>query len=305
MRAASFNFSINSHISISASVMKALKVAGIAALSVVITGGSIGAYIGYQVVKNMHNEEFTPDDERKKSDVAVVFSNGLGNPRARCAVALPNELLSSLCPAIFLLQYPKYFNARFFATYPKHALVSRSNEADDCVAYVAMKPEIKKIIRAGHSCGASDAIVDLCTKPQHEKVKGVLAISPFAHTDDIVDNWVGWVPAVNWIARAVTAHIVLRKFKGHQPIDMVEQALPEAKKIPVRIVASTGDWTVPASSSKRLAVAMQKAGFDISLEVHQNGGHDFAFVSNDKTETNAWLDRVLADKNSAESAAAA
>lgn len=283
---------------------KALKVAVGVAIGVVISSVSVGSYLGYHVLNNMNNDEFTPDDERKESDVAFVFSNGAGNFRSRCAVVLPHSIPSALCPALILLQYPKYFNGRFFATHPSHVLASHSDEAQAYTHKVAQNPEIQKIVRVGHSCGASDAIVDLCVRQQPAKVKGVLAIAPFAHTDDIVDNWVGWVPVVNWIARKVTAHLVLKKFNGYQPIDMVEEASEQAKQIPLRIIASRGDWTVPASSSKRLAVAMQKAGFkDVSTEIHRTSGHDYVFVSNDKTATNAWLNRVLANQQP-ESAAA-
>lgn len=285
---------------------QAIKVGAGVAVVCGVAGAAVGGYLGWHVLKNINNDEFTPDDERKESDVAFVFSNGLGNPRLRCGVVLSHSLPSALCPALVLLQYPKYFNGRFFVTHPKHLFASRSDEAHEWVKDVADRPEIQKIVRIGHSCGASDAIVELCTKEQPAKVKAVLAIAPFAHTDDIVDNWVGWVPVVNWIARKVTAHLVLRKFNGYQPIDMIEQASAQAKQIPVRVVASTGDWIVPATSSQRLVKAMRQEGFDdVSVEVHANwlAGHDFGFISNDKTATNAWLNRVLADQESVPTAA--
>lgn len=252
------------------------------AATAVLSGSLYGAYwyrtscpVNPPVIKEFSAQDKIPYDDAE--GVASIVFHGLG------ASADHAQAYAQVLPGrVFGFDFPDAPNEVGF--FRAHTGLCQPVEVDHCkdaLRQVGDIEGIKRIFVFGISRGGATAINLLKEKeiPYREKIIGVSTESPFASVDDIIKHrykklGISWMPHI--VGHAVVKMLYMQHslLSHNQPIDRLNDASEDAKKIPVFMACSKADDLIPASSSERLMQQMQQAGF-CSIEGHtfEHGPH--------------------------------
>ena len=203
------------------------------------------------------------------NEVVTLFAHGLGAEGSQA------EHYKNVLPGqVYTFNFP---DAPEMGSSLAHTGLAQPVEVEhlkNALKQLGDKPEVKKINVFGISRGASSVVNLLKSEgvPHQEKINWLMAESPFATVDDIIVDklekmGINWIPGVRWVGHALVKCLYNQYSIANQPIDDLATIPTALKKKPLFILASSEDQLIPAKSSRRLAMAMSKAGFT-NLEYH-------------------------------------
>lgn len=168
--------------------------------------------------------------------------HGLANPGFRCAKILSEALVQQNVPTEIFVGNPRHIIPGFGR--------ERNTDLPGITQFAQMpRQEGQKRILVGHSCGAVDAINHLVEGTLPEGIDGVIAISPFGMTQDLVLPWTpAWLPDLITRCICSVVSLALWKYRAHQPgvtLGKVDYQTPEGQAgIPTLLLACQGDLVV-------------------------------------------------------------
>jgi hypothetical protein len=227
--------------------------------------------------------EFTYGQNGENFENQFYVLNGYANPANRCA-----KILARVLPG------------RVFAGNPRHVFpffAQARNTDRPGIEQFANSPTTangKKIL-VGHSCGAVDVLNHVIHGTLPEGIDAVIAVSPFAHTNNIADAYVpNWAP--HFVRRCLRSVVgaVLVKFRDQQPIVRLNQnrerhiePSERLKYLPILILGCRGDIVVPSGSTEHLGLDMKGSYPNTDVVISEKPDGWYSFSVHDHAATTA------------------